>query len=129
MMSKKRVRAAGGVVVDDTGRLLLVHRPRYDAWSCPTGKLDAGETLVECALREVAEESGDICDLGTPVSTVHYVDNKGRDKDVHYWLMTPRRGTFEANDEVDQIRWVTPDEARQLLSYSHDLDVLRDALG
>ena len=129
MNRKKRVHAAGGVVVDDGGRLLLVHRPRYDDWSFPKGKLDAGETLEECALREVAEETGFTCDLGEPVSTIRYVDNKGRDKVVHYWRMTPQEGSFEANDEVDEIRWVTPDEAGELLSYAHDRDVLRDALG
>ena len=128
-MSADRVTAAGGVVVDAKGRMLLVHRPRYDDWTFPKGKLDPGETVEECALREVEEETGYRCTLGEHVTTVRYRDNKGRKKDVHFWLMEPVVGEFEPNDEVDEIRWASPKKAAGLLSYQRDLDVLHEALG
>jgi 8-oxo-dGTP diphosphatase len=122
---RAEVFAGGGVVVDEVGRILLVHRPRYDDWTFPKGKLDPGETIEECALREVAEETGFACALGAEVAVTRYVDHKGRDKLVRYWLMTVIGGAFEPNDEVEEIRWVTRDEAAGLLSYERDHDVLR----
>jgi 8-oxo-dGTP diphosphatase len=121
--------AGGGVVVDGAGRILLVHRPRYDDWTFPKGKLDPGETLEQCALREVAEETGFVCSLGAEIAVTRYVDHKGRDKLVRYWLMTVVDGAFEPNDEVEEIRWVTPDEAAELLSYPRDLLVLAAVAG
>ncbi len=126
------VYAGGGVVVDDRGRILLVHRPRYDDWTLPKGKLDAGESLAECALREVAEETGCECELGPEVMAVRYRDQKGRCKEVRYWRMTPHAGSgarFEPNHEVDEIRWLEPEAAVALLSYGHDREVLRAAVG
>ena len=127
-MTDVEVYAAGGVVVDAEGRLLVVHRPRYDDWTFPKGKLDSGETLEECAIREVEEESGCVCRLGEAVATVHYVDHKGRSKQVVYWLMTPTSVEFEPNDEVDEIRWLEPDKVDEMLSYGRDLHVLESAL-
>ncbi len=121
--------AGGGVVVDDRGRVLVVHRPRYDDWSLPKGKRDDGETLAECALREVAEETGCACELGEEVTTVRYRDQHGRRKEVRYWRMTPRSIAFEPNAEVDEIRWLAPADAAALLSYDHDVNVVRDAFG
>lgn len=123
-----QVWAAGGVVEDDSGRLLVVHRPRYDDWTFPKGKLDKGETLEECALREVEEESGCTCRLGDPLVAIRYRDHKGRSKEVRYWRMTVVDQDFHPNDEVDEVRWVKPKKAAALLSYSRDLDVLRAAL-
>ena len=122
-MSGDRIDAAGGVVVRD-GRVLLVHRPRYDDWSFPKGKLDAGESFEDAALREVEEETGVRCSLGRELPAARY-DVRGRPKLVRYWLMTPEAETaFEPNDETDGIRWVTPEEARGLVTYDHDRELL-----
>jgi 8-oxo-dGTP diphosphatase len=118
-----RVDAAGGVVERD-GRILLVHRPRYDDWTLPKGKLDPGESFEDAALREVEEETGLRCTLGRELPSTRYEVN-GRPKLVRYWLMAPQaERDFVPNDETDDVRWVTPDEARALLSYDRDRDVL-----
>lgn len=116
------VRAAGGIVIRN-GRVLLVHRPRYDDWTLPKGKLDEGETWEEAALREVAEEAHLSCDLGDEAGRTHYVDGSGRDKEVRYFLMTAT-GEPEARNEVDEVRWVPLAEAPALLSYEHDAELL-----
>lgn len=130
--STEVVRAAGGVVVktSDSGPLLLVvHRPKYDDWSFPKGKLDAGETEQECALREVYEETGLSCAVVHELSSTQYRDHHGRPKTVRYWLMHPQSGSFEPNEEVDQVTWVAPDRARDLLSYHHDLALVDEVSG
>jgi 8-oxo-dGTP diphosphatase len=125
------IRAAGGVVhrrdPDGNWLLLLVHRPRYDDWSLPKGKADDGESPKQTALREVEEETGLRCRLGSPAGETRYRDAKGRSKLVRYWLMEPTTSTFEfsANDEVDQVQWCSRTEADQLLSYDHDRELLR----
>jgi 8-oxo-dGTP diphosphatase len=122
-----QVEAAGGVVLDDEGRVVVVHRPRYDDWSLPKGKLDAGESFEEAALREVEEETGLRCALGEELDPVHYRDNKGRPKVVRYWLMHVEDDPgFVPNDEVDELRWLTPGEAAELLSYPHDAELVRE---
>ena len=117
------VRAAGGLVVRD-GRVLLVHRPKYDDWTFPKGKADEGETDEECALREVREETGLSCELVEHVGVTEYVDSRGRPKVVHWFVMRPLEGAFEVTDEVDELRWEPPDEAAELLSYERDLPLL-----
>lgn len=114
-------------MVDDDGRVLVVHRPRYDDWSFPKGKLDKGESLQDCALREVEEETGFRCAPGDELTAVRYVDAKGRAKEVRYWRMTVLGGAFRPNDEVDEIRWVRPEDAVGLLTYTHDIQLLRAA--
>jgi 8-oxo-dGTP diphosphatase len=119
------IRAAGGVVTRTTDgdlEVLLVHRPRYDDWSLPKGKLEPGETVEEAALREVQEETGVRCSLGPPVGEPHhYSDRKGRPKVVHFFLMTPVEiGPWHPNKEVDDVRWATPGDAVKLLTYDAD---------
>ena len=119
------VKAAGGVVVDGDGRVAVVHRPRYDDWSLPKGKLDKGEDFEQAALREVEEETGLQVELGPPLGETRYVDPKGRPKLVRYWEMRPlNKGEFEPNDETDELRWVTPEEAAGLLSYDRDRELV-----
>jgi 8-oxo-dGTP diphosphatase len=119
----RKVRAAGGVVTRD-GRVALVHRPKYDDWTFPKGKLDPHEDFEQAALREVEEETGLRCRLGSELPTTSYIDPKGRRKVVRYWQMEPLEGEFSPNREVDELRWAEPDEARELLSYERDRDVL-----
>ena len=116
----EEVNAAGGVVVRD-GRICLVHRPRYDDWTLPKGKLDPGESFEAAALREVREETGLRCRLGRELEPVRYRDQNERPKLVRYWVMevTGDYG-FRPNDEVDELRWAAPEEARELLTYRHD---------
>jgi 8-oxo-dGTP diphosphatase len=120
------VQAAGGVVVRE-GDVLLVHRPRYDDWSLPKGKLLAGESAEDAALREVEEETGLVCRLVREVGSSSYVDGRGRPKVVRYWLMEPVAGEFVADAEVDEVRWLTRSEAEELLSYDRDRAVLASA--
>lgn len=119
------VTAAGGLVQRDDGRIALVHRPRYDDWSVPKGKLDEGESFEAGALREVLEETGLRCALGEELPEARYTDGKGRPKVVRYWRMTVLEDMgFAADDEVDELRWCTPGEALALLTYPHDRALL-----
>jgi 8-oxo-dGTP diphosphatase len=127
------VHAAGGVVVRSTPdgevEVLVVHRPRYDDWSLPKGKLEAGETHEAAALREVEEETGVRCALGAKLPALRYADRKGRDKVVHYWEMTPiAQGPWHANDEVDEVCWISPCHAQVLLTYDADRELVAGVL-
>ena len=124
------VRAAGGVVVRagaDGPEVLLVHRPAYDDWTFPKGKLDRGETEEECALREVEEETGLRCTLGRELGSTIYRDAKGRRKRVRYWLMEAEAGELGFDHETDDARWLTLDDAAGLLSYERDIGLLGEA--
>ena len=124
----KLVRAAGGVPVrrSPEGKLqvLLVHRPRYDDWTFPKGKLLDREDDEDAALREVEEETGLRCRVGPEVAATRYRDSRGRPKEVRYYLMTDCTGAFEPHDEVDEARWVDAGAAARLLTYERDLAVL-----
>jgi 8-oxo-dGTP pyrophosphatase MutT (NUDIX family) len=128
------VRAAGGVVwrVAAGGEIdvLLVHRPRYDDWSFPKGKNDPGEADLDCALREVEEETGIVASAGAELPSVAYRDHRDRPKVVRYWAMAVASELgFEPNDEVDELRWLGVEEARRRLTYEHDLVVLDAVAG
>ena len=130
---KPDIAAAGGVLVaphgdDGRPRVAVIHRPKYMDWSLPKGKLEEGEGWLDAALREVKEETGYRARSDGEVERVSYLDRKGRRKLVRYWLMEPLEGGFEPHGEVDELRWVTPEEADELLTYEHDKDVVRDAL-
>jgi 8-oxo-dGTP diphosphatase len=123
------IRAAGGLVWrrDDAGRVevAMIHRPNYDDWTFPKGKRDPGETTKECALREVLEETGLVCELGIELARTGYIDRKGRPKSVRYWTMTVIDSVpFEPGDEVDEVVWVPVPEIAALLTYDRDLAVL-----
>jgi 8-oxo-dGTP diphosphatase len=124
-VSAPQVRAAGGVVLERDGRVVLVHRPKYDDWSLPKGKLDPGETFEQAALREVEEETGLVCRLVRELPSSRYRDQKGRPKLVRYWLLEVESDLgFVPNDEVDELRRLPQDEALALLTYDRDRDVL-----
>lgn len=121
------VLAAGAVLWRRAGagiEVALVHRPRYDDWSLPKGKLDRGETLPFAAVREVGEETGHAARLGAHVGDVCYAVAEGR-KLVRYWAAESRGGSFAPGDETDELRWLTPPAAEALLTYTHDVDILR----
>ncbi|MCI0485078.1 MAG: NUDIX hydrolase [Blastocatellia bacterium] len=130
--SQKEKLAAGGVVIDESDdgalRVLVVHRPRYDDWSFPKGGVDQGETLEQAALREVREETGLECRIIRKLSSVSYSypTRKGdRPKVVHYFLMEPSGRTFDIEgDEVDRAEWLSVDDARRILSYQSDREML-----
>jgi 8-oxo-dGTP pyrophosphatase MutT (NUDIX family)/phosphohistidine phosphatase SixA len=129
-MTERTVRAAGGVLWRDDGtatEVALVHRQRYDDWSLPKGKLDEGEHPLVAACREVVEETGIRPAAGRRLPSTRYavpVDGTVAGKRVDYWSMRAVEGSFVPNDEVDEIRWASPDEASGLLSYEHDRAVL-----
>ena len=122
------VRAAGGVVwrVDDDGAVavLLIHRPKYDDWTIPKGKVEPGEADEQTAVREVEEETGLRCVIGHELAGSTYIDRKGRPKSVRYWEMAVADGEFVATEEVDVVEWLTLPAAAARLSYERDEDVL-----
>ena len=125
------VQAAGGVLLRPAGdgvEVAVIHRPKYEDWSLPKGKLDAGEGYRLAALREVEEETGMRAELDAELGSVSYRDRKGRTKLVRYWLMRPLDGEFAPGSEVDELRWLAPDEAAELLSYEHDVALVHEAV-
>jgi 8-oxo-dGTP diphosphatase len=127
-----RVRAAGGIVVRRARKgpkVLLIHRPGYNDWSFPKGKVDKGETFKQAALREVVEETGYHCTVHKPrLASLQYYDGSGRSKEVRYWIMTVDSGKFVPNKEVDEIDWVRLNKVESKLSYSRDRRLYRAVL-
>ncbi|MFD0684165.1 NUDIX hydrolase [Actinomadura fibrosa] len=125
------VRAAGAVLWREGSagtEVALVHRPRYDDWSFPKGKLDKGEHVLRAAVREIEEETGLVPRLGRRLPTTTY-PVEGRTKQVDYWVARAvTQSAFTPNDEVDRLDWLPPAEAERRLSYRHDVDLLREFL-
>jgi 8-oxo-(d)GTP phosphatase len=136
--SRPDVQAAGALVWRVRNRkleVLLVHRPRYDDWAWPKGKLEPGETLVECGAREVAEETGVHAALGQPLPTVRHRLEDGRTKVTHYWAAQELHEESQSRNgrgdvaparlsEIDGVRWVDAGQAAKVLTYPHDRDPL-----
>jgi 8-oxo-dGTP diphosphatase len=124
------VRAAGAVVLR-RGQVLVVHRPAYDDWSFPKGKLDRGELAPVAAVREVGEETGLRVRHGVPLARQSY-PNGARTKVVDYWVGRvvgdPDVSGYLVNDEIDEVAWVDLDKAERRLSYSRDLVTLQEAV-
>src|SRR5262245_11970789 len=131
-----RIVAAGAVVgrkTDAGPEVLLVHRPKYDDWSFPKGKLDPYEHVTTAAVREVAEETGIDIRLGPPLSLQTYgvhANGRTRPKDVHYWVGRVVGDSdvskFRPNDEIDALVWLPLAKARKLLTYPHDVETLAE---
>lgn len=123
--------AAGAVVTRRGKQVLLVHRPKYDDWSFPKGKVERGEHVTTAAVREVAEETGIDIRLGPPLRAQRYSTGV-RMKTVHYWVARAVGeddvSRYLPNHEIDQVVWVPYDDAMQLLSYPHDRETLRESL-
>ena len=132
MPGSAEIVAAGAVVARRGGQVLLVHRPKYDDWSFPKGKLDPGEHVLAAAVREVAEETGLDIRLGPPLSTQRYIAGNGtpKTKDVHYWVGRVVGdhdvSTYRPNDEIDEVLWLPLEEARAKLTYDYDRATLEE---
>jgi 8-oxo-dGTP diphosphatase len=126
-----KVEAAGGLLwrtgPDGEPEIALVHRPRYDDWSLPKGKLEPGEHPLAAALREVREEAGSVATPGRPLGRTRYVKD-GQPKRVTYWAMRHREGGFSPNAEVDRLDWVAPEEAMARMHPEHDRRIVQEFL-
>jgi len=123
--------SAGVVALGQGRKVLLVHRPKYDDWSFPKGKLDPGERAAVAAVREAEEETGLKVRLGPPLSSQRYPVKEGT-KTVRYWtarvIGDSDVSTYQPNSEIDQVAWIDLDKARRRLTYDHDLTTLDEAL-
>ena len=131
-MTEATIQAAGCVLWRRSSagpELALVYRPKWSDWSWPKGKLKQGESPEAAAHREVLEETGYTCRLGTKLPTPpQYIDHKGRLKEVDYWAAEATGGSFKPNDEVSALVWLTPEKARERLTHERDRELIPFAL-
>jgi 8-oxo-dGTP pyrophosphatase MutT (NUDIX family) len=122
------IRAAGGIVCRGTRsgetEIAVIHRPAYDDWTLPKGKMEPDERPEDCALREVREETGLRCEIMRPLGCTAYVDRRGRDKVACYWVMEVQGGRFRPGIEVDKLLWLTARDATKRLTYERDKTLL-----
>ena len=124
-LPKKRT-IAQGVLRNPAGEVLLCELSYKKEWDLPGGVVDPGESPATCVEREVEEELGIRARIVRALEPVRYRTPKGRDKEVRYWVMEPVSGEFTPNDEVDDVRWLAPDEARSALSYEADRTLIEN---
>ena len=127
--ASKTVLAAGGVLwrpghLESAPEVAVIHRPRYDDWSLPKGKVDPGETEPVTAVREVFEETGHHVQLGRRIASVSYPIEQ-RTKKVQYWSARNLGGSFAPNNEVDDLIWLSVAAAIKKVSYPYDRKILR----
>jgi 8-oxo-dGTP diphosphatase len=122
------VRAAGGILTrlaDDVVEVVVVHRPKHSDWSFPKGHLQPGETDLDAALREVEEETGVAAEALDAIGEIRYTVDE-TPKAVRYWIMRPidHGSPFAPDNEVDEVRWVSVEEAGALLTHQSDIGLL-----
>jgi len=121
------IRAAGGVVYRTSSEIgvevACIYRERRGDWTFPKGKLEEGESFVEAALREVAEETGLRCEIERYICVTNYTHRKGQPKIVAYYLMTSIEGEFSPNEEVDELRWLPIDQVHDHLTWDRDQEL------
>lgn len=127
------VQAAGGLVwkeIENRQRLAVIHRPQYDDWTLPKGKLKKGETFQECALREVREETGLLVRLGDFAGCDCYqLSGWPTPKIVLFWHMhLAGTGIFIPNTEVDRMEWLLPEQALERMSYADEREIVAKAM-
>ena len=125
------IEAAGGLLQRDSPRgkeVLVIHRARYDDWTLPKGKLQPGERWQEAAAREVGEETGYQAEVTGFAGSVSYTV-RGVPKVVRFWHMAPVGDReFRPSEEVDQVEWLTAQEAIERLTYPKESDLVQDAM-
>lgn len=125
--NKSVIQAAGGVLWKKDGnqkKLAVVHRHKHKDWSLPKGKVDHGETWKEAALREVLEETGFQAKIKKYAGSISYLLD-GKPKVVLFWHMKIKsEKKSKMNGEVDEIRWVTIEEAKKILDYPEELKII-----
>ncbi len=121
------IRAAGGIVtrplLDGHVEVACIYREARGDWTFPKGKLDAGETFEQGALREVLEETGMVCHVERFIGTTNYTHRKGKPKIVAYYLMSVQEGEFTPNEEVDELVWLRLEEVRTHLTWDRDQEL------